>query len=161
VTNTAVAIAHEMAISIETIEKIRLAGLIHDIGKIGIKGKVLNKPGSLIDVEYEHIKSHPILGEHILNPIVDDEEILGIVKHHHEHYDGNGYPDGQKADQIPLGARILAIADAYDAMTSARPYRKAMSIADACAEIERGKGSQFDPAVADVFLNIIMSGILH
>jgi HD-GYP domain-containing protein (c-di-GMP phosphodiesterase class II) len=159
VTETAVATAKELNLSEESIEKIRLAGLIHDIGKIGVKGTVLNKPGGLIEEEYQHIKSHPGVGEHILNPIVDDEEILKIVRHHHERYDGNGYPDGLKGEQIPLGARILAVADTYDAMTSERPYREAMSIEVACAEIKHGKGTQFDPAVADAFFNVFIFGV--
>jgi len=152
VAETSVAIAKEMGLSQHSTERIRQAGLIHDIGKIGVREAVLNKPDRLTDEEFGHIKSHCEAGEHILTPIVEDEEILKVVRHHHEHYDGTGYPDGQKYEHIPLGARILAVADSYDAMTSERPYRKAMSDEAACAEIERGKGTQFDPEVADAFL---------
>ena len=151
---------HDISISQESIEKIRFAGLIHDIGKIGIKESILNKPGKLTDEEYRHIKSHPEVGERILAPIVEDKEILEIVRHHHERYDGKGYPDGLKAERIPLGARILAVADTYDAMTSERPYREAMSIETACNEIKRCKGTQFDPAVADAFLKTALSSII-
>jgi response regulator RpfG family c-di-GMP phosphodiesterase len=146
----------------KSIEKVRLAGLIHDIGKIGIRESVLNKPSRLTEEEFQHVKCHPEIGEHILNPIVDDEEILMIVRHHHERYDGNGYPDRLSSEQIPLGARILAVADSYDAMTSERPYRKAMSTEMACAEVERCTGTQFDPEAAEAFLrtrNLVQSSV--
>ena len=152
VAETSVAIATELGMPQDSIEKIRLAGLIHDLGKIGVRESVLNKPGRLTDEEFQHVKYHCEMGEHILTPIVEDEEILKVVTHHHERYDGTGYPDGLKYEQIPLGARILAVADRYDAMTSERPYRKAMSDEAACAEIERGKRTQFDPEVADAFI---------
>jgi len=152
VAEISVAMGKELSMSRDGIEKIRLAGLIHDIGKIGVRESVLNKPSGLTEEEFQHVKYHPEIGEHILNPIVDDEEILMTVRHHHEHYDGTGYPDRLKGESIPLGARILAVADSYDAMTSERPYRKAMSAETACAEVERGKGTQFDPGAADAFL---------
>jgi len=154
VAETSVTIAKELGMPLSSIEKIRLAGLVHDIGKIGVRECVLNKLVGLTDEEFHHIQRHCEVGEHILNPIVDDEEILNMVRHHHEHYDGTGYPDGLPGEQIPLGARILAVSDAYDAMTSERPYRGAMSVETAYAEIERGKGTQFDPEVADAFLRI-------
>jgi len=154
VTEISVAVARELGMPPDGIGKIRLAGLVHDIGKIGVKESVLSKPGKLTDKEYEHIKSHCDVGERILTPIVEDEEILKAVRHHHERYDGRGYPDGLCGEQIPLGARILAVADAYDALTLERPYREAMSAETAFAEIERGKGTQFDPEVADAFLRI-------
>ncbi|HEX74281.1 MAG TPA: response regulator [Dehalococcoidia bacterium] len=152
VAESAVAIAKEIGMPPDSINKVRLAGLVHDIGKIGVKESVLNKVGKLTDDEFEHIKAHCEIGEHILTPIVEDEEILKAVRHHHERYNGKGYPDGLSGEQIPLGARILAVADAYDAMTSERSYRKAMSDETACTEIERGKGTQFDTEVADAFL---------
>ena len=152
VAEVSVAIARELGLQRDNIEKIRLAGLIHDIGKIGMRESILNKPAGLTEEEFQHIKYHPEIGERILNPIVDDEEILMMVRHHHERYDGNGYPDRLSGEQIPLGARILTVADSYDAMTSERPYRKAMSVEFACAEVERFKGTQFDPRVADAFL---------
>jgi len=152
VANVSVAIAKELDLPQESIERIRLAGLVHDIGKIGVREFVLNKPGRLTDEEFQHIQDHPEIGEHILAPIADDEEILRMVRNHHERYDGTGYPDRLEGDQIPLCARILAVSDAYEAMTSERPYRKAMSDKTACSEMERGKGTQFDPWVADAFL---------
>jgi len=136
----------------DSIEKIRLAGQVHDIGKIGVRESVLDKLGKLTDEEYQHVKIHPEIGEHILAPIVEDEEILKVVRHHHERYDGTGYPDRLKGEQIPLGARILAVADAYDAVTSERPYREAMSAEAARNEIKRSEGIQFDPVVAAAFL---------
>ena len=181
VTETAVAIARELGMSEESIEKIRLAGLVHDVGKIGLRESVLNKPGRLTDEEYRHVMSHCEIGERILSPVVEDEEILRMVRHHHERYDGSGYPDGLSGEDIPegtrilavadaytnisgnstkkeqlsQGARILAVADAYDAMTSDRPYRQAMSPQSACAELERGKAKQFDPVMVDAFLTIM------
>jgi len=151
VTKISVAIAGELGMPQDSVDKIRLAGLVHDIGKIGIRESVLNKPAPLTDEEFRHIRSHCQAGEHILTPIVEDREILRAVRHHHERYDGMGYPDGLKGEQIPLGAKILSVADAFDAMTSERPYRSAMSAQDACAEIERCKGTQFAPRVADAF----------
>ncbi len=152
VADISVAIAKRMGLPQESVDKVKLAGLVHDIGKIGVMESVLNKPGSLTDEEFQHIQKHPEIGERILTPVADDEEILRLVRNHHEYYDGNGYPDGLTSGQIALGARILAIADAYEAMTSERPYRKAMNDKAASAEIERGKGTQFDPEIADAFL---------
>lgn len=152
VTEISVALAREMSMPRDSIDKIRLAGQVHDIGKIGVKESILNKPDKLTNEEFRHIQSHCEAGEHILTPIVEDEEILNVVRHHHERYDGRGYPDRLKAEQIPLGARILAVADTYDAMTSERPYREVMSDETACAEIKCCKNTQFDPEVADAFL---------
>jgi response regulator RpfG family c-di-GMP phosphodiesterase len=131
----AVAIAEKLNLAEETTKNIELAGVIYDIGNIGMEESIITKPEKLNTEEYQKIKSHPTLGEHILNPIVEDKEILKIVRHHHERYDGTGYPDGLKAEQIPLGARILAVSDAYEAMISARPFREAMSFKDACEEM--------------------------
>ena len=172
VTKIAVAVAEELSMPKDKVEKIRLAGLLHDIGKIGVMESVLNKPGKLTDEEFEHVKSHCEMGQRILSPIIEDEEILDIVVHHHERYDGTGYPHRLAAGQISpgakivavaeaydailsQGAKILAVADAYDAMTSNRPYRPPMSHETACAELEKGKGTQFDPAVVDVFLQTV------
>jgi len=181
VTEMAVAIARELSMPEDEVEKIRLAGLLHDIGKIGVRESVLNKPGRLTDEEYREVMAHPEIGERILSPVVEDVEILRMVRHHHERYDGGGYPDGLSGEELSeetgvvvvveacsnmsssaegkeklsQGARILAVADAYDAMTSDRPYRWAMSLQDACAEMEKGKGRQFDPVVVGAFLRIL------
>ena len=144
-------IAKELGLSGESVDRVVLAGLVHDIGKIGVTESILNKPERLTNDEFQQVQKHPGIGEHILAPVADDEEILRLVRGHHERYNGSGYPDGLKDTQIPLGARILAIADAYEAMTSERPYRKAMNAQAASAEIERGKGTQFDPGIVDAF----------
>ena len=147
------AVANAMGLLQEIIEKVKLAGMVHDIGKIGVSESILNKPGRLTDEELQHVQKHPEIGQHILTPIVGDEEILRIVRSHHERYDGTGYPDGLKHGHIPLGSRILAVADAYEAMTSERPYRRAMNKKTALNEIERGEGTQFDSNVAEAFLS--------
>jgi putative nucleotidyltransferase with HDIG domain len=135
-------------------EKVTLAGLVHDIGKIGIKESVLMKEEPLTDEEYSHIMAHSVIGEHILRPAIDDEEILEIVRHHHERYNGTGYPDGLSKQHIPLGARILAVADIFDAMTSDRPYRQAMKPNLAIDELKNQSRHMFDPVVVNAFLNI-------
>jgi len=152
VAGIAVVIAREMGLSLEIIDKVQLAGLVHDVGKIGVRELILNKPSSLTAEELQHLQRHPEIGEHILVPIAGDEDLLKLVRSHHEHYDGTGYPDGLKGSQIPLGARIMAISDAYEAMTSERPYRTALSDGEARAELESGKGTQFDPDIVDTFL---------
>ena len=154
VADLAVSIAHQMCLPHEEVEKLRLAALVHDIGKIGVKESVLNKPSCLTKEEFQQIERHPEVGEHILAPVADDEEFLKLVRHHHEWYDGTGYPDRLVGYQIPVGAVNLAVADAYEAMTSERPYREAMSNQIACAEIESGKGTQFDPQAAEAFLGM-------
>ncbi len=154
VADVSAAIAKELHLSEESIDKIVLAGLVHDIGKIGVRESVLNKPERLTNEEFQHIQNHPVIGEHILSPIAGDEEILKHIRNHHARFDGTGYPDRLKGYQIPMGARILAVADAYEAMTSERPYRKAMSDEAACAELKRCKETQFDPEVVDAFFRI-------
>jgi HD-GYP domain-containing protein (c-di-GMP phosphodiesterase class II) len=149
-----------MDLAEESIERIRMAGLVHDIGKIGISEEVLNKPAKLTEEEYQYMQEHPIIGERILAPVVDDEAFLGLVRNHHEKYNGTGYPDQLMNTQMTLELKILIIADSYEAMTSDRPYRQAMSNEDACAEIEACKGTQFDPEVANALLNAVRKEIL-
>ena len=152
VADISAAIARELDLSEESIDRIVLAGQFHDIGKIGVRESILNKPGGLTNEEFQHVQKHPEVGERILSPIAGDEEILKFIRNHHDRFDGIGYPDRLKGYQLPLGARILAVADAYEAMTSERPYRKAISDEAACAELERCKETQFDPEVVDAFL---------
>ena len=129
-----------------------------DIGKIGIYDTILNKPGKLTDEEFDEVKQHPLKGEEILRPLDFLEDSIKLVKQHHERYDGNGYPCGTKGNNIPLGARIIAVADAYDAIMSMRPYRKRQFTKQECIdEIKRCSGSQFDPKVVDAFLRIVSS----
>lgn len=162
VADISVAIAKELGLPKESVDKIVLAGLVHDIGKIGIPEFILKKPHPLSEEEIQQIQRHPEIGERILAPIAGDEQILEVIRSHHSHFDGTGYPGGLKGYQIPLGARILAIADAFEAMTSARPYREAISDEEAFSEIERGKGTQFDPEVVEAFLKTrkVMASIL-
>ena len=154
VSKIALLICRRLGLPQDYVEKVTLAGLVHDIGKIGIKESILMKEGPLTDEEYSHIMAHSVIGEHILRPAIDDEEILKIVRHHHERYNGSGYPDGLSRQQIPLGARILAVADIYDAMTSDRPYRKALSPVAAIAELKEQTRNMLDPVVVDAFFQI-------
>lgn len=150
VSKLAVAISLEMSLPRDIAEKIRMAGLVHDIGKIGIKDSILNKSTGLTDKEMNIVQTHSEIGEHILTPIVNDKETLKFVRNHHERLDGKGYPDGLTDTQIPLGTKILTVADAFDAMTSDRPYRKAMTTKTALIEIGHNLGTQFDSEVAAV-----------
>jgi putative nucleotidyltransferase with HDIG domain len=159
VAGMALSLALELDIPRHQVEKIRLAGLLHDIGKIGIRKSVLKKQGELSDDEYSHMASHSIIGEGILRSVIDDGEILTMVRHHHERYDGKGYPDGMVGRQIPVGARILAVADMYDAMTSDRPYRKAVDPRIALDEIKRQSRIQLDPGIVEAFLAMINNKI--
>ena len=131
------------------VETVRLGAQLHDIGKIGVKSTVLRKPGPLTVEEVEHVRTHPRVGEQILAPMLEERTILDIVRHHHERWDGQGYPDRLAGPDIPLAARVVAVADAYDAMTTTRPYRPARSAEQAVAEIAAEAGAQFDPAIAD------------
>ncbi|MHB8764201.1 MAG: HD-GYP domain-containing protein, partial [Deferrisomatales bacterium] len=131
---------------------LRQAGALHDIGKIGISSAILNKPGRLSAEEYEIIQSHPRMGRRILEPIAFLADVVPVVYHHHERWDGGGYPEGLSGQAIPLEARIMAVADTYDAMTSDRAYRQGLGHDVAAAEIRRCSGSQFDPECARAFL---------
>ncbi|MFA5309792.1 MAG: HD domain-containing phosphohydrolase [Dehalococcoidales bacterium] len=154
VAGVAAAIAVEMGLGKDMVEQVRFAGLVHDIGKIGVRELVLNKNKELTEDEYRHISSHSVVGERILKPIMENEALSLMVRHHHERYDGRGYPDGLQGARIPLGSRILSVADTYDAMTSDRPYRRAASHRIALGELELKAGSQFDPAVVKAFAAI-------
>ena len=154
VTEFTLKIARKMSFSEKEIGDLELAALLHDVGKIAVPENILNKPGKLTDQEYALIKEHSARGESILSPVIELKDIARIVRAHHEHYDGTGYPDGLKGREIPLGARIMAVADAYDSITSERPYRKAASHRFAMKEIIRCSGVQFDPEVVEHFLEI-------
>jgi len=143
----AVAIGKSLGLSGAALDELRNAGLIHDIGKIGVSESVIQKNGKLSDKEWEEMKRHPLLGENIASPIPFLAGVLPGVKWHHERYDGYGYPDGISEDSIPLIARILAVADAFDAITSKRPYREPRSPREALDEIKKHSGTQFDPRV--------------
>lgn len=148
-------IARKMRLPMKSEEITWLAGLLHDIGKISLPESILLKPGYLTMNEFNKVKQHPVTGAKILSNIFAFHKVAPIVLHHHERLDGRGYPEGLKGEKIPLASRIIAVADAFDAMTSDRPYRKAMSIADACQVLEDTAGTQFDPEVISIFLNLL------
>lgn len=155
VTKYAVSIAKELNLDASETEHIRRAGLLHDIGKIGIRDNVLLKPAKLSDEEYNDIKNHPNKGEAIVNALPFLKEEASLIKHHHEHFDGTGYPDKISGYDIERGARILAVADSFDAMIENRVYRKAIGINGAIEELKKNKGKQFDPEIVDAFLRIL------
>jgi len=136
----------------ETARVIQNGGLLHDLGKIGIVDGILNKPGKLTEEEWVKVKLHPVKGAYILETVEEFKGYALVARHHHERWDGTGYPDGLKGENIPPGARVLAVADAYDAMTSDRPYRKAVSPTEAAKELLRCKETQFDPEAVDAFI---------
>jgi putative nucleotidyltransferase with HDIG domain len=154
VSKYAVEIARQMNLSAVEIEVIKYAGLLHDIGKIGIKQEILAKKEKLTQKEYEVLKKHPIVGCTILKDVKFLEKELPIILHHHERYDGTGYPYGLKEREIPLGARILAVADSYDAMTAGRIYKKRLDREVAIEELRRQSGAQFAPDIVEVFLQL-------
>jgi putative two-component system response regulator len=154
VTEFTLKIAAKMGFSEKELGDLELASLLHDVGKIAVPESVLNKPGKLTDAEFMLIKEHPARGEAILRPVIELKEMARVVRAHHERYDGSGYPDKLKGREIPLGARIMAIADTYDSITSERPYRKAASHRYAVKEIISCSGTQFDPEVVEHFLEI-------
>jgi response regulator RpfG family c-di-GMP phosphodiesterase len=157
VTEFTLKIADRMGFSEKEKGDLELASLLHDVGKIAVPENILHKPDRLTDQEFAFIKEHPARGESILKPVIELRDISRVVRAHHEHYDGSGYPDGLKGREIPLGARIMAVADAYDSITSERPYRKAASHRYAVKEIIRCSGAQFDPEVVEHFLEISKS----
>lgn len=151
----AAATAKEIGLPPETVRMIEYLASLHDIGKIGVRDQILDKNGPLTAEEYHQIKQHPTMGATILSQIEAFGNNVDMIKHHHEHYDGTGYPAGLSGNAIPLGARIIAVCDAYDAMTSHRPYRRAKTPAEALLELQRCAGSQFDPEVVKAFARII------
>lgn len=155
VTRYAIEIGKEMGLKDEELERLRLAGLLHDIGKIGIVDVLLDKTEKLTGEELEHIKKHPRMGVEILAPIKQLGDVIPAILHHHERYDGNGHPDGLKGEDIPLHARILCIADSYDSMTADRPYRNSPGKEYAISEFKRFLGTQFDPKVVKAFLKVL------
>jgi HD-GYP domain-containing protein (c-di-GMP phosphodiesterase class II) len=156
-------IARELELAPEIIQQIGLGGHVHDIGKIGVREEVLNKPGPLTSEEYQHIMMHPVVGHRILAPLLGDAPIaLNVVRSHHERVDGTGIPDGLKGEAIPLEARIAAVADAFDAMTSGRPYRVAeKTFEQALRELQENCDSQFDRRVVEATLAAAQKGQFH
>jgi putative nucleotidyltransferase with HDIG domain len=155
VADIAVRIARAMRLSEKDVRNIRVAGLLHDIGKIGISGGIIRKPGALTADEKSVMNRHPVIGAEIMQPVELLTEPARLVRHHHEHYDGSGYPDGLKGDSIPLGARIVFVADAFDAITTDRPYRRGRSQEEAFDILKEHAGKQFDPNVVAAFASVL------
>ena len=150
-----VLIGKKIGLSDEDLRILRIGGLFHDIGKIGVPDTILQKPSKLTDDEYSEIKNHPSIGAHILSTASIFRDIIPIVKHHHERFDGRGYPSMLKGEDIPYFARITAIADTFDAMTSKRSYRNSLPLDTVIEELKKCKGTQFDPQLTDIFLDIL------
>ena len=154
-----VAIARETcAGDTRMIEAVQAAALLHDVGKLAIPDTILQKPGPLTREEYEQVRQHVVIGADILSAIPFTGALARIVRHHHENWDGTGYPDGLRAEAIPIGARVLAVGDCYDALISDRPYRPRLPHETAVAMIVERRGTMYDPAVVDVFVRVVGSG---
>ena len=155
VSEYSVLIGKKLGLSEEDINRLRIGGLFHDVGKIGVPDNILQKNGKLSDDEYSEIKNHPTIGAHILSTASIFKDILPIVKYHHERYDGRGYPERLQGEKIPYLARITAIADTFDAMTSKRVYRDSLPIERVIEEFKNCRGTQFDPELDDLFVDIL------
>ena len=149
----ALAVAAELGVAPERLDAVRFGGLFHDIGKIAVPDSILTKPGRLDKEEFQEIRRHPADGAEIVSHFSRLHEAVPLIRHHHERWDGNGYPERLAGDAIPLEACVVGLADAWDAMTTDRPYRPAMSVEKATAEVRRCRGSQFSPAVVDAFFS--------
>lgn len=156
----ALAVARQMRWSSDRQHRLEIAALLHDVGKLGVEAFILAKPASLDEREMAAVRYHPLLGVRILESVQQLDDIIPFIRHHHERYDGGGYPDGLQGDDIPLEARILSVADSYEAITSNRPYRRARSPREALQEIRKGAGSQFDPEVVEAFESAFEDGQL-
>jgi len=152
-------ISRKLGLSQKEQEEIKLAAKLHDIGKIGIPDRILKKPAKLSEEEYAEVRKHSSLGADLFSNIDSLKKISKIIKHHHEWYNGKGYPDGLRGEEIPVGSRIINVADAYQAMTSNRPYRKAFSKEKAIDELKRCAGTQFDPEIVRIFIEILNENI--
>jgi putative nucleotidyltransferase with HDIG domain len=148
-------IATEMRLTEEDVERIRVAGRLHDLGKIGTRDAVVNKEGPLTADEFEHVKQHVIIGAQILAPLVHLGDIVAMVKSHHERFDGTGYPDGLRGEEVPLGGRIIAVAEVYDALTTARPYQEKMTPEQAVERMADLSGTVLDPKVYDALVRLV------
>jgi len=150
-----VAVAQEIGADDDLIAAVYAAAPVHDIGKLAIPDSLLHRPGPLTHEEYEIVQQHATMGAEILNGIANGAALASIVRHHHENWDGSGYPDRLRRDAIPIGARILAVVDCYDALTSNRPYRQPLQHAEAIAMIVARRGTMYDPAILDAFVRVV------
>jgi HD-GYP domain-containing protein (c-di-GMP phosphodiesterase class II) len=155
ITDLALRVGEELGLDAKALKRVELGALFHDIGKIGIPSSILAKPGPLTSEERRLVETHPELGERILRPIGQLEDVCAIVRSCHERWDGEGYPDRKAGERIPVEARIIFACDAYHAMTTDRPYRKALPAAEALRRLEEAAGSQFDPRVVDACLHVL------
>ena len=146
--------AEQLGLDAELLETIQVAGLLHDVGKIGIPDDILRKPGKLTAEEYAVVKQHVALGDMIVRDLPDVETVRAGIRHHHERWDGNGYLDGLAGEEIPLIGRILAVGDAFSAMTTTRPYRKALSLSEALRRLEDAAGTQLDARLVELFVGV-------
>jgi HD-GYP domain-containing protein (c-di-GMP phosphodiesterase class II) len=149
--------ARALDLAEDEIETLRLGAALHDIGTVGVRESILQKRGSLTEDEYAEIKRHPVIGERLCAALRCGDDVAPLVRYHQERWDGQGYPDGLRGEQIPLLARVMAVADAYAALTSERPYRAAMSSVEAARILEDGAGSQWDPTLVHVFLDVVIA----
>jgi len=156
----AVAMAEGLEMSEDKIQFLKYAAVLHDVGKIGVSEIILNKEGKLLDAEWEAVRSHPVIGQTIIKGIKFLFDIGEVVRHHHERYDGKGYPDGIKGIEIPLESRIIAVADTYDAITSDRSYRKGGTHDEAIEELKRVAGAQLDPELVEVFCKVVTNELI-
>jgi putative two-component system response regulator len=154
-------IAIELRLDRTELENVRIGAILHDIGKIGIPDRILLKPAALEPDEMALMRTHTVIGDGILEPLDLLEGVRGVVRHHHERWDGAGYPDGLAGDAIPLAARIVSVADAVEAMSADRPYRRALPPAAVMRELERGRGTQWDPEIVDLVVDLIRRGQLQ
>jgi putative nucleotidyltransferase with HDIG domain len=155
VSEVSLMIGERMGLTPEALEELRVGTILHDIGKIGVPDSILNKPGRLTDEEFGIMKSHPVIGYEICQPLGLSEGVLMIIRNHHEKLDGSGYPDGLKGGELPLSLRIVCVADAFDAMSSSRPYRDVMAMSRVLAELSAGAGVQFDPVVVEMLKELL------
>jgi putative two-component system response regulator len=160
VAEIAMKLGEQMKMNPEEIDDLHWAALLHDVGKIAVDPNILNKPSELTPSEYRHIMTHAIIGPNLVKPFVNDR-VVAIISHHHDHFNGSGLDQTVKGSDIPIGARIIALADAYHAMTSDRPYRKALSIGEALDEIRWYSGTQFDPVIANIMVSFIQQNTLQ
>jgi HD-GYP domain-containing protein (c-di-GMP phosphodiesterase class II) len=156
-----VIIGEKLGLSAEDLDRLHISALLHDVGKIGVDDRVLKKPGSLTDEEFELMKQHPVKGANIMRPVAQLKEMLPGIELHHEHLDGRGYPYGLRGEDIPLMARIIAVADTFDAMTTNRPYQTAMDVDFAIKRVRQLSGTKFDPSVAEALESGVQSGRIH
>ena len=160
VASYALSLGGETGLAPWELQLLRKAAILHDVGKIGVNESVLLKPGPLSADEFNHVKSHTVIGERICRPLQQDRLILEVIRNHHERYDGKGYPDGLAGEDIPIAARIMAVVDAYDALTSDRPYRNRLSQERALQILKQETGKQFDPKIATAFVSMLETGRL-